>query len=70
MVIESFAEYSSLGWNLWFFRGCKIYDQALQYFRISAENSGVNLIQLHVYGTWSFPLQLLIFFLCFMDFVF
>jgi hypothetical protein len=44
MLIESSAEYSSLGWHLWFSRGCKIFIQALLAFRVSAEKLGVILI--------------------------
>jgi hypothetical protein len=43
MMIESFVGYSSLGWHLLFFRGCKIPPQDLLAFRVCVEMSGVIL---------------------------
>ena len=70
MLIENFAGYSSLGWHLCSLRVCMTFDQALLAFIVSVEKSGVILIGLPLYVTWPFPLQLLIFFLCFVHLVF
>jgi hypothetical protein len=51
MVIESFAEYSRLGWNLCFLRVCMAYHQDFLAFRVSVERSGVILIGLPLYIT-------------------
>ena len=56
MVFEGFAGYSSLGWHLWFFRGCKISIQTLLAFRISVGKYDVILIYLPLYVTWNFYL--------------
>ena len=50
VIDESFAGYSSLGWNLWFLTPCKISFQALLPFRVSIERSGIILI-----GLFSLP---------------
>ena len=42
MVIESFAEYSSLGWHLCFLKICMMSAQDLLAFIVSSEKSGVN----------------------------
>ena len=62
MVIESFAGYSSLGWHLCSLRVCMTSAQDLLAFIVSVEKSGVILIGLPLYVTWTFPLQLLHFF--------
>ena len=49
MVIESFAEYSSLGWHLCSLRVCMPSAQEFLDFRISGEKSGVILIGLPLY---------------------
>ena len=51
MVIESFAEYSSLGWHLCSFRVCMTSAQDLLAFIVSGEKSGVILIGLPLYVT-------------------
>ena len=51
MVIESFAGYSRLGWNLCFLRVCITSVQDLLAFIISGEKSGVILIGLPLYVT-------------------
>ena len=56
MLIENFAGYSSLGWHLCSLRVCMTSDQALLAFIVSAEKSGVILIGLPLYATWSFSL--------------
>ena len=48
-VNESFAGYNSLDWDLWFLRVCRTSVQALLYFRVSIEKSGVILIGLLFY---------------------
>ena len=49
MVIESFAGYSSLGWDLCSLRVCMSSTQDLLAFMVSGEKSGVILIGLHLY---------------------
>ena len=56
MLIESFAGYSSLGWHLCSLQVCMTSDQALLAFIVSVEKSGVILIGLPLYVTWSFSL--------------
>ena len=51
MVIESFAEYSSLGWHLYSLRVCMTSAQDLLDFIVSGEKSGVILIGLPLYVT-------------------
>jgi hypothetical protein len=68
MIIESFAGYSSLGWHLWSLMVCITYAQDFLPFLLSGEKFGVILIGLTLYVT--FPLLLLIFFLCFVHLVF
>ena len=51
MVIESFAEYSSLGWHLCSLRICITSAQDLLAFIVSGEKSGVILIGLPLYVT-------------------
>jgi hypothetical protein len=51
MMAEGFVGYSSLGWHLWFFRGCKISIQTLLAFRISVGKYDVILIGLPLYVT-------------------
>ena len=51
MVIESFAGYSSLGWDLCSLSICLTYIQDLLVFIVSGERSGVILIGLPVYVT-------------------
>ena len=51
MLIESFAEYSSLGWHLCSLRVCMTSDQALLAFIVSGEKSGIMLIGLPLYVT-------------------
>ena len=43
MVIESFGEYSSLGWHLCFLRVCITSVQDLLVFIVSGEKSGLTL---------------------------
>ena len=52
IVIESFAQYSSLGWRLRSLRDCKTSAKALLSFKVSVEKSGVILIGLSIYVTW------------------
>ena len=56
MLIECFAEYSSLVWHLCSFRVCMNSDKALLAFIVSIEKSGVFLIGLPLYVTWPFSL--------------
>ena len=51
MVIESLAEYSSLGWHLCSLSVCITSVQALLAFIVSGEKSGVILIGLPLYVT-------------------
>ena len=51
MVIESFAEYSSLGWHLCSLRVCITSVQDLLAFIVSGEKSGVIHIGLPLYVT-------------------
>jgi hypothetical protein len=56
IVIESFAEYTGLDWYVWSFR---VYITSIHSpvdFRVSTEKSGVILIGLPLYTTWSFSL--------------
>jgi hypothetical protein len=56
MLTESFAGYSSLDWRLYSIRICMTSDQALLAFKVSIEKSGLILIGLPLYITWSFSL--------------
>jgi hypothetical protein len=49
VVIESFSEYSSLGWQLWSVRFYRISIQALLDFRVSIKKSDIILIDLPLY---------------------
>ena len=51
MVIETFAEYSSLGWHLCSLRVCMTSAQDLLAFIVSGDKSGVILIGLPLYVT-------------------
>ena len=51
MVIENFAGYSSLGWNLCSFRACMTLAQDLLAFIVSGVKSAVILIDLPLYVT-------------------
>ena len=51
MVIESFAGYSTLGWQLCSLRVCMTSAQDLLAFIVSGEKSGVILIGLPLYVT-------------------
>ena len=51
MVIESFAEYSSLDWHLYYFMVCMTSAQDLLAFVVSGEKSGIILIGLPLYDT-------------------
>ena len=51
MVIDSFVEYSSLGWHLCSLRVCMTSAQDLLAFIVSGEKSGVILIGLPLYVT-------------------
>ena len=68
MAIGSLAGYSSLGWHLCSLRVCITSAQDLPAFIVSGEKSGVILIGLPLYVT--FPILLLLFFLCFVHLVF
>ena len=46
MVIESFADCSSLGWYLWSHNVCTALEQDLLAFILSIEKSGVILIEI------------------------
>ena len=54
IVTESFAGYSSLGWNLCFLRVCITSVQDLLASIFSGEKFGVILIGLPLYVTWHF----------------
>ena len=54
MVIGHFAGYSSLGWHPWSLNVCITLDHDLLDFIVSNEKSGVILIGLPLYVTWSF----------------
>ena len=56
MVIESFAGYSSFGWNLCSLEVCMKSAQDLLAFMVSGEKSAVILIGLPLYVTWPFSL--------------
>ena len=65
MVIESFTEYSRVGWHLCSFSIYMTSAQDHLAFRASVEKSVVILIGLSLYVTWLFfPLLLLIFVIC------
>jgi hypothetical protein len=49
IVIEIFAEYSSLGWHLCSLRVCMTSSQDLLAFIVSGEKSGIILISLPLY---------------------
>jgi hypothetical protein len=49
MVIESFAEYTSLSWHLWSLKICSTSVQALEDFRVSFEKSDVTVIGLSAF---------------------
>jgi hypothetical protein len=69
MLVASFAGYSSLSWHLWYFRGCKISIHALLKLRVSVEKVGYNSMSSAFVSFLNFfPLSLLIFFLCSIDF--
>jgi len=51
MLIESFAVYSNLGWNLSCLRVCMTSVQDLLAFIVSGEKSGVILIGVPLYVT-------------------
>ena len=59
IVIESFAGYSSLGWNPCSLRVGRISIQVLLAFRVFKEKSDVILIGLPLYVTWPFSLAAL-----------
>jgi hypothetical protein len=61
MVIESFAGYSSLGWHLCSLSVYITSVQDLLAFLVSAEKSGVTLIDLPLYLTWHFFLSVFFF---------
>jgi hypothetical protein len=65
MIIESFAEYSSLDWHLCSLRGFMTSEQGFLGFTVSGEKSGIILIGLPLHVTWPFPLTVLIYFFCF-----
>ena len=65
MMIQSFVGHSSLGWYLCSLRVWMTSAQDLLAFIISGDKSGVILIGMPLYVTWSFSLTALIFFLCF-----
>ena len=52
MLLESFAGYSSLGWQLCSLKVCMTSNQAL--LIVSVEKSGVILIGLPLYVAWPF----------------
>jgi hypothetical protein len=56
MIIESFAGYSSLGWHLCSLRVCITSVQDLLALIDSGENSGIILLGLPLYVTWTFSL--------------
>lgn len=67
-----FVGYRSLGWLLSFLRDCKTYVHALLAFRVSVETLGVILIDLPLYVTCPFTLQIFFFvlnMLCFDHYV-
>ena len=70
MLIESFAGYIILGLHPWSLSVCSTSIQDLLAFIVSNEKSSVILIGLHLYVTWPFPLQFLIFFLYSVSLVF
>jgi hypothetical protein len=51
ILIESFARYSSLGWQLCSLRVCMTHVQNLLAFSVTVEKSGVILICLPLYVT-------------------
>ena len=54
MVIENFTGYSCLGWHFCSLRVCMTSALDLLAFIVSGEKSGVILIGLPLYVTWSF----------------
>jgi hypothetical protein len=56
-VIDSFARYSDLGWNLWCLTVYRTSVQALLAFRVFIESSGFILLDSTSYVTWSFSLE-------------
>jgi hypothetical protein len=71
MVIESFAECSSVGWHLSSLRVCRTSVQVLLAFRISIEKSDGTLISLPVYVTWPFlvaAFNIFSLFICYLTF--
>jgi hypothetical protein len=70
-LIESFTEYSGLGWHLCSLKVCMRSVQDLLAFIVSGEKSGVILIVLCPYILLNlFPLLILIPFLCLVHLVF
>ena len=61
MIIESFAGYSSMGWDVWSLKVCITSVQDLLAFIVSGEKSGVIRIGLPLYVIDLFSLLLLIF---------
>ena len=53
MMIESFAAYSNMGWHLCSLRVCMTSFQSFP--DVSVEKSGVILIGLPLYVSWTFP---------------
>lgn len=56
-VIENIANHSNLDWLLWILRVCNTYFSVLLKFRVSIGMSGVFLIGLPLFITWSFFLE-------------
>ena len=56
MLLETFDGYSNLGLHLCTLRVCMKFNQALLAFIVSIEKSGVILVFLPLYVTWSFSL--------------
>jgi hypothetical protein len=54
MLIESFARYSSLAWHFCSVRVCMTFAYALLASIVSGEKSGIILIGLPLYVTWTF----------------
>ena len=54
MLVQSFAGYSNPDWDLCSLSVCMTSDQALLAFIVSVEKTGVILIGLSLYVTWSF----------------
>jgi hypothetical protein len=53
MIFEKFHGYSSLGWQLCSLQVCMLSVLDLLAFTITVENSGVILIDLTLYVTWT-----------------